>query len=157
MSHLSPSDLLDTLDAPLPEAAARHLAGCVRCRHERASLEGMLREVRQLDKPPPSPLFWEHFPRRVSAANRGRSCASTLEDGGMAPLVGSGRSCRDGGLDRACGAPWDAPVVGHAYIRRPAKSLGGGPRRRRSTTLRGRSWRRWRTTWTLTVSDAGGS
>lgn len=68
MSHLSPSDLLDALEAPLLDPAARHLTACVQCRGELASLERMLREVRQVDVPAPSPLFWEHFPRRVSAA-----------------------------------------------------------------------------------------
>ncbi len=83
MRHLSRGDLLTLLEAepaapatdasPLKDgstanAASQHLATCRRCRDELASLHSVLREVQQGRVPDPSPLFWEHFPQRVSAA-----------------------------------------------------------------------------------------
>lgn len=66
MSHLSRSDLLEALERR--DATSHHLATCSRCRRELASLRRILREVQDVEVPEPSPLFWEHFPGRVSAA-----------------------------------------------------------------------------------------
>jgi len=69
MGHLSREDLLARLDgASLGASAGRHLQHCARCRAEAASLEATLRQVREIDVPEPSPLFWSHLASRIRTA-----------------------------------------------------------------------------------------
>lgn len=70
MTHLTPDQFVDAVEGRVqsPSAAASHLAGCEACRTELASLTEVLTTARGVDVPEPSPLFWEHFSRRVRAA-----------------------------------------------------------------------------------------
>ena len=68
MTHLTPTELIDALDASLPSARRAHLDTCDRCRNEAHALQALLGDVRQTEVPEPSPLFWEHFSARVRAA-----------------------------------------------------------------------------------------
>jgi hypothetical protein len=76
MKHLSRLQLLDIIEEGAsrsgpPETAARqHLAQCEACRAHAAALEETLAEARRDPGGEPSPLFWDHFAARVSAAIR---------------------------------------------------------------------------------------
>jgi hypothetical protein len=67
MSHLTPDELIDALDAALVPARRAHLDTCERCRGEAAALRALLGDVRASQVPEPSPLFWDHFAARVRA------------------------------------------------------------------------------------------
>ncbi|MGE3842258.1 MAG: hypothetical protein AB7I50_11780 [Vicinamibacterales bacterium] len=47
-----------------------HLDTCLQCRAEVDALRSVLREVRELEAPEPSPLFWEVLSRRIQGAVR---------------------------------------------------------------------------------------
>jgi hypothetical protein len=66
--HLHREELIDALDGTLAESKAAHLSACAACRGELASLRAVLEDARGLQVPPPSPLFWDHFSRRVREA-----------------------------------------------------------------------------------------
>ena len=66
MTHLTPDELVDAMDAGAERRA--HLADCDECRRLLADLQGVLSEAQQVSVPEPSPVFWSHFSRRVSAA-----------------------------------------------------------------------------------------
>lgn len=63
--HLSPEELIDALDRPLPAARQQHADTCAVCRAERARLDEMVREVGAVGVPEPSPLFWDHLSARI--------------------------------------------------------------------------------------------
>jgi hypothetical protein len=68
MTCLSRDRLIEAVEgAPIPETA-QHLATCARCRAEVESLRQTLDEVRGVDVPEPSPLFWDHLTARVREA-----------------------------------------------------------------------------------------
>jgi hypothetical protein len=78
MTHLTPDQFIDSIDAidakvELSRAASAHLAGCEACQAERASLTEALGDARAVTMPEPSPLFWDHFSRRVAAATSGEA------------------------------------------------------------------------------------
>jgi hypothetical protein len=74
MTHLDPHDFVDALDGAdvssnLTPAQREHLATCDDCRHQVEELRGLLSDVSTAgDSHEPSPLFWEHFSRRVQEA-----------------------------------------------------------------------------------------
>jgi hypothetical protein len=71
MAHLDETQLLDALDGGPDEAAAAHIASCASCAGRVGELHFVLQSMRAsgaADVPEPSPLFWEHFPARVSRA-----------------------------------------------------------------------------------------
>lgn len=72
MSHLNETQLVDALveavDSRLDAAAASHLAACASCGARVLELRAVLQRVAADDVPEPSPLFWEHFPSRVTRA-----------------------------------------------------------------------------------------
>jgi hypothetical protein len=68
MSHLSRDRLLEAVEADAAPDAAAHLASCARCRSEVEALRRTLDEVRAVDVPEPSPLFWDHLTLRVREA-----------------------------------------------------------------------------------------
>jgi hypothetical protein len=68
MTHLSPDELVDAMEAALPAGRQAHLAACDQCRRQLADLEAVLGDAKQVSVPEPSPLFWPHFSQRVSAA-----------------------------------------------------------------------------------------
>lgn len=70
MSHLTAEQFVDALEhrATLPRRVAEHLAACQVCQQDLATLDEAHQVVRDLTVPEPSPLFWDHFSRRVRAA-----------------------------------------------------------------------------------------
>jgi hypothetical protein len=66
MTHLTPDELIDAMEAGAERRA--HLADCDECRRLLADLQGVLSEAERVSVPEPSPVFWPHFSRRVSAA-----------------------------------------------------------------------------------------
>jgi len=71
--HLKDEEFVDLADGAAPSEADRrrqegHLASCAECRQKLAGLRSTLREVAAVDVPEPSPLFWDHFSRRVHDA-----------------------------------------------------------------------------------------
>jgi hypothetical protein len=77
MSHLTPDELIDALDAALPPGRRAHLDTCERCRREATDLHALLGDVRASQVPEPSPLFWDHFSARVRAAVTTADAAAT--------------------------------------------------------------------------------
>jgi len=68
MSHLTDREHVDWLDGRLPAARLRHAEACARCRETAAELSAILEVTAADPAPEPSPLFWDHFSARVSAA-----------------------------------------------------------------------------------------
>lgn len=69
MKHLTPADFADAIDGRLSESGRAHVEGCLACAARVTSLRDALHEVEDAEGlPEPSPLFWEHFSSRVSAA-----------------------------------------------------------------------------------------
>ena len=68
MHHLDETQLVDALDGHLGPEEETHLASCDSCRIRVAGLRDVLRRVADADVPEPSPVFWDYFPARVSAA-----------------------------------------------------------------------------------------
>ena len=69
MTHLRDTEFVDLLDGTLPPLRLAHLQGCEACRkmadETRASLATVASAAHVAE---PSPLFWEHFTRRVNDA-----------------------------------------------------------------------------------------
>jgi hypothetical protein len=65
MTHLTPDELIDTLEG---FGDRSHLDGCERCRRQLAELAAALDDTKQASVPEPSPLFWRHFSERVRTA-----------------------------------------------------------------------------------------
>jgi hypothetical protein len=68
MRHLSPSEFVDLLDEALDPSRADHLERCSACRTQANALRSTLKEARPDGIPEPSPLFWDHFQKRVGQA-----------------------------------------------------------------------------------------
>jgi hypothetical protein len=69
MTHLSPQEFVDAIDGTLAAARQAHVDACAACRDDVAALTGTLAETRGADPVvEPSPLFWDHFARRVHEA-----------------------------------------------------------------------------------------
>ena len=70
--HLTEAELVDLADGTLSEVESprveAHLMSCVACRQQLAELRATLASVAEVDVPEPSPLFWDHFSRRVHEA-----------------------------------------------------------------------------------------
>ena len=67
--HLSPDEFVDGAEGALDAARVAHVETCASCAAEIAALQALLREVAAPDDvPEPSPLFWDHWRRRVKAA-----------------------------------------------------------------------------------------
>lgn len=79
MKHLDPDQLLEL--AERPPGADPHLRECERCRGAVATLRQALQEVAAVEVPEPSPLFWEHWSRRVSDAVRGEAAPPRVSRG----------------------------------------------------------------------------
>lgn len=67
-THLNDAQIVDAVDGRPGAAVSAHLAHCATCDARVAELRGMLQTVATDHVPEPSPLFWEHFPVRVSRA-----------------------------------------------------------------------------------------
>lgn len=72
MRHLDDNELVDSIDRALPHARAVHLDACPACRERADALRIDLERLRAAGEPvpEPSPLFWNHFSRRVHNAVR---------------------------------------------------------------------------------------
>ena len=71
-THLNDMQLIaaaeDLRDGTLDPAASAHLAECRACADRVSALRSTIESAASLEVPEPSPLFWEHFPGRVSRA-----------------------------------------------------------------------------------------
>lgn len=73
-AHLSVEEFVDALDGTLSDSRRRHLDGCDVCQKEIAALTSVARDVHTTAPiAEPSPLFWEHFSRRVAEATAATS------------------------------------------------------------------------------------
>ena len=61
MRHLSASEIVDSLDGALPPDRQSHADACERCRDEVRRVAASLQEIRGIDAPEPSRLFWDGF------------------------------------------------------------------------------------------------
>lgn len=68
MRHLDDEQLIDAAEGRLESAGKAHLESCDACRTEFRRLTDVLTRVAAADVPEPSPLFWDHFRARVTAA-----------------------------------------------------------------------------------------
>ena len=68
MYHLDDTQLVDAVDGRLDAATAAHAHACEQCQARLNEMRRMLGALAAVDVPEPSPLFWDHFPSRVSRA-----------------------------------------------------------------------------------------
>jgi len=70
MTHLTPDQFVDAVEDRdrLDRQAAAHLGQCEACRQELTSLTESWHETAAVTLSEPSPLFWDHFSRRVREA-----------------------------------------------------------------------------------------
>ena len=66
--HLHDDELIDLAESVRSEVSAPHLRSCAACRGKLADLRATLASVEAVDVPEPSPLFWDHFSRRLHDA-----------------------------------------------------------------------------------------
>ena len=66
--HLSPQEFVESLDGMLAAKRLDHLEQCLECRVELDRMREIVADVRAVDVPEPSPLFWAHFSERVRTA-----------------------------------------------------------------------------------------
>jgi hypothetical protein len=68
--HLTDGELVDHVDGILPSARTAHLDACTACRQRAESLREAIGSIAPAADavPEPSPLFWDHFSRRVREA-----------------------------------------------------------------------------------------
>jgi hypothetical protein len=77
MTHLTPDEFVDAVEGVLGPERREHLDACGACREEAGRLSAILREAEDTDVPEPSPLFWDHFSARVSAAVEAEAVPAT--------------------------------------------------------------------------------
>lgn len=68
MRHLDETQIVDAVDGRLDAAAAAHAEACETCGARVSEMREALRGLAAVGVPEPSPLFWDHFPARVSRA-----------------------------------------------------------------------------------------
>lgn len=68
MQHLQPAEFVDALEDRLAAARQAHLDACAGCRARLAELRPLASDAHDATVPEPSPLFWDHFSRRVREA-----------------------------------------------------------------------------------------
>jgi len=66
--HLTPEQFVDLAEGVQPESSLPHLAACEACRRQLAGVRALVSDVRAVDVPEPSPLFWDHLSSRVHDA-----------------------------------------------------------------------------------------
>jgi hypothetical protein len=79
MMHLTPDQFVDAVEDRdrLDRQAAAHLGQCDACRQQLASLTEAWHETTAVTLPEPSPLFWDHFSRRVREATDRQALPAT--------------------------------------------------------------------------------
>src|SRR5262249_976462 len=70
MRHLSVAELVDIAEGVRRASEIPHLQACDACRDQLLDLQATMAAVREIDVPPPSPLFWDHLSARVHEAVR---------------------------------------------------------------------------------------
>jgi hypothetical protein len=91
MTHLTDVELVDCLDGALPASRTAHLEACRACLDRVSALRStmdMVAPAGRDDVPEPSPLFWEHFSRRVYEAVQDVEPLSTTARWLRAPRLG---------------------------------------------------------------------
>ena len=68
MTHLSAVEIVAAAERTLEGERQAHLDGCDACQMQVLQVRGLLREVRALPVPEPSPLFWDRFSDNVRGA-----------------------------------------------------------------------------------------
>lgn len=68
MKHLNPEEFVDFLDGTLAGERSRHVDACAACRRQADALRAMTIDIRAVEVPEPSPLFWDHLSARVRRA-----------------------------------------------------------------------------------------
>lgn len=66
MTHLTDQQLVAAAEGDTVSAA--HLAGCAACAARVAELRGVIDELRTVEVPEPSPMFWTHLGARINEA-----------------------------------------------------------------------------------------
>lgn len=66
--HLTPDALIDLAESRGDGPSRRHVEECAQCREALDTLVVTLQSLQSDEAVEPSPLFWDHFPRRVAAA-----------------------------------------------------------------------------------------
>ena len=157
MSHLSRDERLLALGRRARRRRASRTAMLPGCRAEVEALRGVLREVRAVDVPEPSPLFWDHLSARVgdaiarepAPARAARMVVAASRPGRPPPLVVAAAGA---GLCRAPRSPAARvrAVAAHgAPVARPARPVAATLARRPS-----RRARRPTTGWALLAAVA---
>lgn len=100
--HLTSQEFVEAVEGTLSASRQSHVANCAACAAEVRSLSDLLAEVGPgdggADVPEPSPLFWDHFQRRVSDAveaeshSRHRPVVSRSSGRDLWSLAGSWRA-----------------------------------------------------------------
>ena len=76
-SHLSPDEIVASIEGDLPPARQEHAGQCQVCAASIEDVRTTLEAVRVSDDvPEPSPLFWEHLSARVHAATQAEQVRS---------------------------------------------------------------------------------
>ena len=65
MKHLTDTEFVDSLESELQPRRQEHLDTCAACRARIEELRIVLRTLRTVDVPEPSPLYWNHFSARL--------------------------------------------------------------------------------------------
>ncbi|MEO7190530.1 MAG: hypothetical protein ABI051_05695 [Vicinamibacterales bacterium] len=66
--HLTSDELLAAAENTLDAGRREHVDACEACRLELQALKAVESQLRAVEVPEPSPLFWEHFSARVHRA-----------------------------------------------------------------------------------------
>jgi hypothetical protein len=78
VTHLTATELLDVAEDPTRAAGfGAHLESCDTCRIELEHLTRVLHDLRVIDVPDPSPLFWKRFSTRVHEAIEAEQITAT--------------------------------------------------------------------------------
>ena len=90
-THLSIEEFVDAIDGTLPGDRRAHLQTCEACRREMSDLGVLAKDVEaSAVVPEPSPLFWDHFSRRVKEATAMTSVPSRAWWPSWRPMVAFG-------------------------------------------------------------------
>jgi hypothetical protein len=90
-THLSIEEFVDAIDGTLPGDRRAHLQHCEACRREMAELGVLAKDVEaSAVVPEPSPLFWDHFSRRVQEATAASTVPSRAWWPSWRPMVAFG-------------------------------------------------------------------